>query len=114
MVLPENAYNLTGSVQAIYVENHAEEDVEICVGQKIGRIHSLQIDKEAWLKAELGSENITEVSSEDQLEGINEVHESEYDTEEKKRRFIKESFQIDENEILHRDAQLKEEVIKML
>jgi len=58
------------------------------------------------LKAELGNENRLEVSSEDELEGINEVHESEYDTEEKKRRFIKESFKIDENEILNRDAKL--------
>jgi len=113
LVLPENAYNLSGSIQAVYVENHAEEDVEICVGQRLGRIPSLQIDKEAWVKAELGGENIMEVRSEDQTEEINSVQESEYATEESKRRFIKESFKIDENEILNRDAQLKEEVIKM-
>ena len=39
--LPENAYNLSESVQAIYVENHAEECVELCVGQKLGTIHSI-------------------------------------------------------------------------
>ena len=56
LVLPENEYNLSESMQAVYVENHAEEDVEVCVGQRLGRIHSLQIDKEACLKAELGGE----------------------------------------------------------
>ena len=33
--------------------------------------------------------------------------------EESKRKFIKDSFKIDENEILNRDANLKEEVIKL-
>ena len=36
ILLLENAYNLSGSVQAIYVENHADECVELCVGQKLG------------------------------------------------------------------------------
>ena len=53
ILLPENAYNLSGSVQAIYVENHAEECVELCVGQKLGTIHSLSIDKQAWIREEL-------------------------------------------------------------
>jgi len=50
LVLPENAYNMSGSIQAVYVENHAEEDAELCIGQRLGRIHSLQIDKEACRK----------------------------------------------------------------
>jgi len=29
ILLPENAYDLSGSVQAVYVENHAEECVEL-------------------------------------------------------------------------------------
>ena len=33
LVLSENAYNLTGSVQAIYMENHTEE-VELCIEQR--------------------------------------------------------------------------------
>ena len=33
LLLPENAYNLSGSVQAIYIENHAEEKVELCAGR---------------------------------------------------------------------------------
>ena len=53
LVLPENAYNLSGSVQAIFVENHVEEDKELCVGQRLGTVHSLYIDKEAWLREEL-------------------------------------------------------------
>ena len=36
IILPGNEYNLSGSVQAIYVENHAEECVELCVGQRLG------------------------------------------------------------------------------
>ena len=42
-------YNLPGTTQAIYVENHAEENIEIYSG----KIHSLYIDKEALLKEEL-------------------------------------------------------------
>ena len=50
LLLPENAYNLSGSVQAIYVENHAEECVELFVGQKLSTTHSLCIDKQAWIQ----------------------------------------------------------------
>ena len=32
ILVPENAYDLSGSVQAVYVENHVEECVELCVG----------------------------------------------------------------------------------
>ena len=53
MLLPDNLNNLSGSVQAVYVENHAEEGGELCVGQKLGTIHSLCIDKDAWIKEEL-------------------------------------------------------------
>ena len=49
LILPENAYNLSGSVQAVYMENHAEECVEVCAGQRLGTIQSLCIDEEAWL-----------------------------------------------------------------
>ena len=37
----------------IYVENHAEECVELCVGQRLGTVHSMCIVKEAWIRAEL-------------------------------------------------------------
>ena len=37
-----------------------------------------------------------------------------YETEEEKRKFISESFQLDTNEILNMDAKLKEVVIKLL
>ena len=32
VLLPENVYNLSGSIQAVHVENHADECVELCVG----------------------------------------------------------------------------------
>jgi len=41
------------------------------------------------------------------------LQESDYSTEESRRKLIKDSFKIDENEILNRDAELKEEVIKL-
>ena len=31
------------------MENHAEEEPELCIGQKLGMIYSLYIDKEAGL-----------------------------------------------------------------
>ena len=44
---------------------------------------------------------------------VNSLQESDFPTEESRRKFIKDSFKIDENEILNRDAKLKEEVIKL-
>ena len=115
LILPENAYDLSGSVQAVYVENHAEESIEICAGQRLGTIHSLCIDEKAWLQAELqgGSEQDIDNDGEEVLpEVINTVQESDYPTEENKRKFISESFKLDENEILNRDEKEKE-VIKL-
>ena len=100
----------------IYVENHAEECVELCVGQKLGTIHSLSIDKQAWLREELRESAVSKPDEEevrDSQETFNSMQEVDYPTEESKRKFIKDSFKIDENEILNRDAKLKEEVIKL-
>ena len=41
------------------------------------------------------------------------IQESDYPTEESKGKFIRKSIKIDENEILHQDEKLKEEVVKM-
>ena len=30
IVLPEDPYNLSGSIQDIYGENHAKEEIELC------------------------------------------------------------------------------------
>ena len=65
ILLPENAYNLSGSVQAIYEENHAEECVELCVGQKLGTIHSMCIDKQAWIKEELRGSTVSDLDEEE-------------------------------------------------
>jgi hypothetical protein len=116
ILLPENAYNLSGSVQAKYEENHAEECVELCVGQKLGTIHSMCIDKQAWIKEELRGCTAPDLDEEEvcySQETVNSIQESDFPTEESKRKFIKDSFKIDENEILNRDAKLKEEVIKL-
>ena len=116
MELLENAYNLSGSVKAICVENHAEEDVEICIGQKLGTVHSMHIDKEVWFREELRGRSELEMDADEDKtpsETVNSVQESDYPTEERKRKFIWESFKIVENKILNRDEKLKEEVIKM-
>ena len=42
------------------------------------------------------------------METRNYVRESDYPTEESKKKFIRESFEIDENEILNQDEKLKE------
>ena len=44
---------------------------------------------------------------------VNSLQESDFPTEESRRKFIKDSFKIDENKILNRDAKLKEEVIQL-
>ena len=109
ILLPENAYNLSGSVQAIYVENHEN--------QKLGTIHSMRIDKQAWIKEELRGSTAPDLDEEevcDSQETVNSIQESDFSTEESKIKFIKDSFKIDENEILNRDAKLKEEVIKLI
>jgi len=41
------------------------------------------------------------------------LQELDFPTEESRRKFIKDSFKIDENEIFNRDAELKEDVIKL-
>ena len=116
VLLPENAYDLSGSVQAVYVENHAEECVEFCVGQQLGTIHSMCIDKQAWIKEELRESTAQDIDEEEvcnSKESLNTLQESDFPTEESRRKFIKDSFKIDENKILNRDAELKEEVIKI-
>ena len=101
LLLPENAYNLSGSVQAIYgtinMENHAKEEVELCAGQRLEKVNSLHI--EAWLREELKSGRKPEVGvDEDETltETINSIQKSDYPTEESKRKFICESFKIED------------------
>ena len=92
--------------EVIYVENHSEECVEVYTGQRLGTIHSMWIDEAAWLKAELRGGSEPEVSDDEKevtSETINSVQESDYPTEESKRKFICKSFKIDENKILNQD-----------
>ena len=113
ILLPENVYDLSGGVQAVYVENHAEECIELCLRQKLGTIHSLCIDKQAWIQEELRGSTVPNVDKEEvcnSQESVNSLQESHFPTEESKRKFIKDSFKIDENEILNRDVNMKEEV----
>ena len=58
VLLTENAYDLSGSVQA-------EECVELCVGQKLGTIHSMCIDKQAWIKEELRGSTAQDLDKEE-------------------------------------------------
>ena len=109
-LLSDNAYDLSGSVQAIYVENHAEEWVDLSLGQKLGTVHSMCIDKEAWIKEELRGHRTQDLDEKEVglgQESVNSLQESDFPTEESKRKLIKESFKIDENKIFNRDEQLK-------
>jgi len=107
-------YGLSRSVQAIYVENHAEECIELCVGQRLVTIHSMCIDKGAWIKLRGSNKPEVDVKEEEvSRETVNFGQESDFPMKESKRKFIQESFKIDENEILNSDAELNEEVIKL-
>jgi len=74
VLLPENAYDLSGSVQAVYVENHADESVELEIGQKLGTIHSLCIDKDAWIKEELRGSTAPDVDEEEVCDSQDSVN----------------------------------------
>ena len=81
----------------------------MCVGQRLGTIHSMCIDKEAWLREELQGGSGPKVSTEEVItssETVNSMQESDYPKEESKRKFIFESLKIDENKILNRDEKL--------
>ena len=52
-------------MQALYIENHAEECIELCVGQKLGTIHSMCIDKRAWIKEELSGSTASDLDEEE-------------------------------------------------
>jgi len=88
----------------------------LCVGLKLGTIHSMCIEKQAWNKEELRGSTVPDLDEEEvcnSQESVNSLQEMNFLTEESRRKFIKDSFKIDENEILNRDAELKEEVIKL-
>ena len=88
-----------------------QKSAELCVRQKLGTIHSLCIDKQAWIQEELRGSMVPDVDKVcNSQESVNSVQESDFPTEESKRKFINDSFKIDENAILNRDANLKEEV----
>ena len=78
ILVPENAFDLSGSVQAVYVENHAEECVKLCVGQKLGTIHSMCIDKQTWIKEELRGSTAQDLDEEEvcnSQESVNSLQE---------------------------------------
>ena len=88
-MLPKTIYNLSGKELIIFMENHTEEEVEICPRQRLGTIHSLDIDKEAWFRKELRGSNEPKVEEDDEetlSKNVNSMQESDYPTE--KVRFI--------------------------
>ena len=113
---PGTFYHLSGKEPLIFVENHSYEGVEVSMKKRLGTIHSLDIDKKAWLKDQLRGRSETEVgkdAEENLSENVYGMKESDYPTEKSKRKFISESFKINDNKILNKDENLmKEEVIK--
>ena len=72
-----------------------EEEIEICTGQRLGKIHLLKIDKEAWIKEELPGSKKLEVKEDGEetlFKNVNLMQESDYSKEECKKKFICESF----------------------
>ena len=95
LVLLETIYHLSGKEPVIFVENHTKEDVEISLQQRLGTIHSLDIVNRAWLKEELRGRHEQEVGKDDSenlSKNVNSMHESDYPTEEIKKKFTHESF----------------------
>ena len=39
--------------------------IELCVGQKLGTIHSMCIDKQAWIKEELSGSTASDLDEEE-------------------------------------------------
>ena len=80
------------------MENHAEEEMEIFTGQRLGKVHSLCIDEEVWLKEELKSSKLEVEEGEHAMisVNVNSMQKSDYPWEESKNKFIHESFKIDE------------------
>lgn len=99
----------------IFAENHTKQELEICLQQRLGTIHSLDIDKTAWLKEELQGRREPEVGKDNRETCQKMLIPCKNLTILQKNKFIPESFKIDENKLLNKDEKLKEEeVIKML
>ena len=64
----------------LHEENHTKEKVELCAGQRLGKVYSLYIEKEAWvIREELrgGSKpEVGEDKDETLTETINSIQES--------------------------------------
>jgi len=104
LLLPDNAYNWSGSTQATHIERNTEENWELCEGQRTGKIHSLYTDKEAWHREKLRVGSKPEVVEDEDKALTN------YPTEENLRKFIHDIFKIDENWISNRDEKPNERV----
>ena len=66
------------------------QEVELYVDQRLGKVHSLYVDKEAWLQGELRGRSKPEVrEDEDETtsENVNSKQEYDYPTEERKIKF---------------------------
>ena len=56
----------------------------MCVGQKLGTIHSMCIDKQAWIKEEFRGNMVSDLNEEEvcnSQESVNSLQESDFLTE---------------------------------
>ena len=135
LILPEIVYNIRKKLSCIFIENHNSQPLDLQRGQTLGCVLSCVVkQEELGQRPEMHNENtlcVTERSNDvDTHIGGASVRNAEkagrkadsvqslgnrqcYETEEEKRKFIRESFQLDSNAILNEDAKLKEEVIKL-
>ena len=135
LVLPEIIYNVKKKLGCIFVENHNPKPLMLKRGQIIGLVTSCVVKQaEQGQLPERRKEDMQSVTgwcndmdtyirgaSEGDAEKAGQKADSVqsmenrqfYKTEGENRQIIRESFQLDTNEILNADAKLKEAVIKL-
>ena len=118
--IPESLYNFNSDVKQVFVENHSVNKVHLNVGRRIGTISYIEpaIDEcrnaSVGLGVELPHLPASKVEVKDNMGVFSATkYKSNFQTDLEKRNFIIQSFELDQNEILNKDAELKEAVIKL-
>ena len=135
LILSEIVYNVKKKLGCIFEENHNSETIILKRGQLKGLVMSCIVTQEEQgqvpVKRKEDMPSVTEQSNDmgTHIGGASVGNEEKagwkadsvqsienrwcYETEEKKRKFIRESFQLDMNALLNADSKLKEAVIKL-
>ena len=137
LILPEIIYNIKRKLGCNFIENHNSESLDLQRGQSIGVVTSCVVTQEELgqqpekhkedMQCVIGLSNCAEtriggvsVGNGEKVEKAGRKAEclqtienrQSYETETEKRKFIRESFQLDTTAILNTDAKLKKAVVK--